>query len=117
MASCSPEYSTIQAHIADINRSIAVATADPLVPYANELFQVRLITMISYRSAITGGRDPFLVITNLTAEAMEYIKNSPQLFDTLVRIIEKSDRELASILRRECCEFESVSNQVTITFH
>ena len=99
----SPEYSTIQAHIADINQRIAAAD---LSTYADELLQAGLITLPSHASAIVVGRAPFQAISALTAEAMTKIKTSPHLFDALVDILEKRDQELASILRRECSHGE-----------
>ena len=100
MASCSPEYSTILAHIADINQRIAAAD---LSTYADELLQAGLITQSGHSSAIAiTGRAPQDKIASLTAEAMAKIKTSPpHLFVALVFILERRDQELASILFRE----------------
>ena len=99
MASCSPEYSTILAHIADINQRIAAAD---LSTYADELLQAGLITQSGHSSAIAiTGRAPQDKIASLTAEAMAKIKTSPHLFVALVVILERRDQELASILFRE----------------
>ena len=101
----SPEYSTILAHIADINERIAAAD---LATTAVELLQAGLITPPSYDSAIAAnGRAPQDKIASLTAEAMAKIKTSPQLFEALVLILENRDQELAFILRRECSESSS----------
>ena len=97
----SPEYSTILAHIADINQRIV---PDDLSTYADQLLQAGLITPPSHASAIAVGKAPFRAISALTAEAMAKIKTSPHLFDALVDILEKRDQEFASSLRAERSE-------------
>lgn len=93
------EYSTILAHIEDINQRIAL---NDLSTYAGELVQARLITLATYQSAVVTSMDHHRMRAILTAEAMEKIKISPQLFDKLISILARRDYEFASILHRQC---------------
>lgn len=93
-------YSTLLArHIAGINQCIAPSD---LSSYADDLLQAGLITLASYQSAIAvNARAPQDKIASLTAEVMTSIEISPHLFEELVAIIHKRNKELASIIIRE----------------
>ena len=95
----SPEYSVIRSHIADINRLIPITDVSS---YASDLLQADLVCQAGHDNAVAltgrGARDN---IASLTSEALGKISISPHLFSALVAVIEKRDKEFASILRKE----------------
>ena len=99
----SPEYLAVRGRIAAINRR--VPNAD-LPSFSSELLQAGLITDATHRAAIAlTGSSADREIASLTAVAMEAIRVTPGLFNSFVDILETRDREIASTLRYECCEY------------
>ena len=97
------EFLTVQGHIADINSRIQSAD---LPTFSSELLQAGLITDATHRAAIAvTGLAADREIASLTAVAMAAIKATPSLFNSLVDILETRDKEIASTLRYECCEW------------
>ena len=113
----SPEYSVVSAHIAEINSRIPTADHD-ISSYANDLLKAGLIGSAGYDSAIGSARklNPQYKIASLTSKAMDKIKTSPHLFSSLVTIVEKRDREFASILREEYGKCWSRLARLTLIF-
>ena len=99
-------------HIADINQCIAPSD---LSTYADDLLQASLITFPIYQSAIAvTGRAPQEKIAALTAEVMTRLAHelSPHLFEALVAIIKKRNKELAFNLileqsSKSCTDFHN----------
>ena len=100
----SPEFLTVQRHIADINSLISEAD---LPSFSSELLQAGLITDAAHRDAIAvTGLGPGHKIASLTNEVMTKIKTTTGLFIRFVDILETRDRQLASTLTSEC-EYKS----------
>ena len=100
----SPEFLTVQRHIADINSLISEAD---LPSFSSELLQAGLITDATHSDAIatTTGSGPGHKIASLTNEVMAKIRTTPGLFKDFANILETRDKEIASILRNKCSEY------------